>query len=213
MDWSADGWRSAFRIELRVQAIGLASRGWPVLPGTYPEGSRWTGRSGNDAAHGQAVTGLEPVHLDWQQRLEQDRDTDQVASLWTERPYNLLVATGTAVEALEIDADWGKRAAGALRSVGAPTPIVATPDGRWYFLTAPGGRLCAELADSGRVRLHSTGSWIPLPPTTYQHGVVHWRAKPETCGWRLPVPEMVQDALCSGMDDFENVAGLVSAGR
>ncbi|MFD1051801.1 hypothetical protein ACFQ1S_42715, partial [Kibdelosporangium lantanae] len=34
-DWS-DSWRGAFRIELRAEAVGLAWRGWPVLPGTYP---------------------------------------------------------------------------------------------------------------------------------------------------------------------------------
>lgn len=209
MDWSANGWRSAFRIELRVQAIGFASRGWPVLPGTYPEGARWTGRSGNGAAD-QTDAGPAPVHSDWQQRLA--TNVDQVASLWSDEPFSLLVATGTAVEALEVDADWGNRAARALRAVGAPAPIIATPDGRWYFLTAPGQRLCSELAESGQVTLHSTGSWVPMPPTTFQHGVVHWRVKPEVCGWVLPAPELVQDALCVGMDDLEDVVGLVAAG-
>ena len=36
---SVTGWAGAFRIELRVQAIELASRGWSVLPGTFPVGS------------------------------------------------------------------------------------------------------------------------------------------------------------------------------
>ena len=31
-----DSWRGAFRIELRAEAIGLAWRGWPVLPGVNP---------------------------------------------------------------------------------------------------------------------------------------------------------------------------------
>lgn len=212
MDWSADGWRSAFRIELRVQAIGLASRGWPVLPGTYPEGNRWTGRSGNEAAQDQAASGPEPVNADWRRRTEQHLDPDQVASLWTDNPYSLLVATGTEVEALEVDADSGKRAAGALRSMDAPAPIVATPEGRWYFLTKPGQHLRAELADSGRVTLHGIGSWVPMPPTTYQHGVVHWRVKPEVCGWQLPAPELVQEALCTGLEDIENVVNLVAVG-
>lgn len=210
MDWSANGWRSAFRIELRVQAIGFASRGWPVLPGTYPEDARWAGRSGNEAAD-QRAAGPVPVHEDWQQRV--GVDVEEVAATWSERPYSLLIATGAEIEALEVASDWGKRAARALRSVGVPVPIVATPDGRWYFLTAGGQQLCPELAETGRVTLHSTGSWIAMPPTTFQHGVVHWRVKPEVCGWQLPSPELVQDVLRTGMNTVENVADLVAAGR
>ena len=56
-DWS-DSWREAFRIELRAEAIGLASRGWPVLPGTYPVGTEWAGRNGIEA------DGPVPVHAD-----------------------------------------------------------------------------------------------------------------------------------------------------
>jgi hypothetical protein len=206
MDWSADGWRSAFRIELRVQAIGLASRGWPVVPGTYPVDSRWAGRTESE------VDGPQPVHTDWQDRL--DTPPDQVASLWSDHPYSLLLATGAAVEAIEVRENLGHRAASALRSQGFPVPIVATPDGRWYFLTSGGGqRLCSELANTALVRLHSAGSWVPMPPTTFPHGVVHWRVRPEVCGWRLPTPDLVQDALCVGMHAHENVANLVAATR
>ena len=208
MDWSADGWRSAFRIELRVQAIGFASRGWPVLPGTYPAKSRWIGRSG--AKTGQA-DGPVPVHRDWQNRL--GTNPDEVASWWSGRPYNLLVATGPAVEALEVDPALGLRAAAELRCLGFPAPIVSTPEGRWYFMTAGGQRLCDELAATGRVSLHSTGSWVPMPPSTFHHGLAHWRVKPEVCGWQLPTPGFVQDALCAGLRDTENVATLAAAGR
>ncbi|MGH3451735.1 MAG: bifunctional DNA primase/polymerase, partial [Haloechinothrix sp.] len=62
-EWS-DNWRGAFRIELRAEAIGLASRGWPVLPGTYPSGTEWSGPV--------------PVHSDWQETV--GATPDQVAS-------------------------------------------------------------------------------------------------------------------------------------
>lgn len=205
MDWSADGWRSAFRIELRVQAIGFAARGWPVLPGTYPTNSRWVGHSGAD------TDGPVPVRRDWQDQL--GTNPDEVASWWSGQPYSLLVATGSAVEAIEVGADLGRRAASALRSLGFPVPIVATPDGRWYFLTEGGQRLCSELVDSPQISLHSTGSWVPMPPSTYPQGLVHWRVKPEVCGWRLPTPALVQDALCTGLYDLEDVASLVAASR
>jgi hypothetical protein len=39
------------------------------------------------------------------------------------------------------------------------------------------------------------GSWIPLPPTAYEHGIVHWRVRPEVCGWELPAPHVIQNAM------------------
>ena len=92
-EWS-DSWRGAFRIELRAEAIGLAWRGWPVLPGTYPAGSQWAGRDGVEA------DGPVPVHADWQQRI--GTKAEQVATWWTGRPYSLLVATGVVLDAIEV---------------------------------------------------------------------------------------------------------------
>ncbi|MDR7301711.1 bifunctional DNA primase/polymerase [Haloactinomyces albus] len=202
MDWSEKGWRSAFRIELRAQAIGLASRGWPVLPGTFPTDSGWAGRSGFE------TDGPVPVHNDWQERL--GTNPDQVASWWSGRPYSLLVATGSVVEAVEVDAGLGRSAATALRAVGMPVPIVATPAGRWYFLARGEPRLCAELAAHPEVHLHGPGSWIPLPPTPFHQGVVHWRVQPQVCGWQLPEFDLVQDALYAGLHERPDVAALVA---
>ncbi|HWM04811.1 MAG TPA: DNA primase, partial [Actinophytocola sp.] len=70
----SDSWRRAFRVELRAQAIGLAWRGWPVLPGTYPAGSQWAGREGVEQV------GPQPVHPDWQERI--GTKPEQVATWW-----------------------------------------------------------------------------------------------------------------------------------
>lgn len=205
MDLSVDGWRSAFRIELRVQAIGFASRGWPVLPGTYPTKEGWVGRTVADSA------GPVPVHPDWEQRL--GADPDQAASWWTTRPYSLLLATGAFVEAIEVSADLGRRAAAELRALGAPVPIAATPVGRWYFLTAGGQTLDGELAAQQDVSLHTSGSWLPLPPSSFPQGLTHWRVKPEVCDWQLPEPHLVQDALRAGLHERAGVADLAAAVR
>lgn len=205
MDWSADGWRSAFRVELRVEAIGFASRGWPVVPGTFPANSQWIG-------HGGALSeGPVPIHGDWQQRL--DASPDEVASWWSgNQPYSLLVATGTAIGAIEVDARLGRAAASMFRCLGFPVPIVSTPDGRWYFMTRVGEQLCAELAESKRARLHSVGSWVPMPPSAFPQGWVHWRVKPAVCSWVLPTLDFVQDALCGALHQTEDVATLAAAG-
>lgn len=206
MDWS-DSWRSAFRIELRAEAIGLAFRGWPVLPGTYPAGSQWAGRDGVQ------TEGPVPVHRDWQERI--GTQADQVASWWTGQPYSLLLATGVVLDAIEVDAELGRRAAAALRLAGGPVPIAATPTGKWLFLTTAGVPLRESLAERSDIVVRGKGSWIPLPPSPFQHGVVHWRVKPQICNWNLPESDVVQDAITEALrDDVRTgVAELVSSER
>jgi Bifunctional DNA primase/polymerase, N-terminal len=186
MDWS-DSWRGAFRIELRAQAIGLAHRGWPVMPGTYPAGSQWAG--GKDLRR----NGPSPVHSDWALRV--GATADEVAEWWSGEAYSLLVATGTTLDAIEVGAEIGQRTVAVLRAAGQPVPIAATPEGRWLFLTTAGQTLPRVLAEDDDVVLHGEGSWIPLPPTAFEHGIVHWRVRPEVCGWELPTSHVVQDAM------------------
>ena len=202
MDWS-DSWRGAFRIELRAQAIGLAYRGWPVLPGTYPAGSHWTG--GSDTADREDnQTGPSPVHEDWAQRA--GATPDEVAEWWNGEAFSVLVATGTVLDAIEVGAELGRRTAAVLRSAGQPVPIAATPQGRWLFLTAAGQPLSRELAAHDDIVAHGVGSWIPLPPTAFEHGIVHWRVRPEVCGWELPAPHVVQNAMLRALTESSELA-------
>ncbi|SFB09465.1 Bifunctional DNA primase/polymerase, N-terminal [Amycolatopsis marina] len=188
-DWSS-GWRGAFKIELRAEAIGLAWRGWPVLPGTYPD----TAAPADDSA---GWTIPVPEHEDWQDRL--GAHPQQIAEWFTGDPHSLLVATGRVLDAVEVDDDLGRRAARLLRATGQPAPIVAMPNGRWLFLTTVAAQLPAELDERGTVRCHGEGSWIPLPPTPFQHGVVHWRVKPEVWGWQLPEADAVHAVLIEAL--------------
>jgi hypothetical protein len=213
MEWS-DSWRGAFRIELRAEAVGLAWHGWPVLPGTYPAGTQngvgqWAGRSGVE------LEGPVPVHRDWQERI--GTKPEQVAAWWTGRSYSVLAATGHVLDAIEVSADLGRRAAMALRTIGIPVPIVATPSGRWMFLVDSGENLRTDLVEHNDVRHFGKGEYIPLPPTPFQHGVVHWRVKPQICGWKLPASHVVQDALIEAIQMpalFESTAQrLVAADR
>lgn len=179
-EWS-DSWRGAFRVELRAEAIGLAWRGWPVLPGT------------NDVE----TTSPVPVHADWQQRI--GTDAEQVAAWWTGQPYSLLLATGVVLDAVEVPDELGRQAAKALRLLGVPVPIVAKPDGQWLFLTTVADEPRADLASNPDITLHGKGSWIPLPPSPFAHGVAHWRVKPEVCGWEFPDAAVVQNVLADAL--------------
>ncbi|HWE89822.1 MAG TPA: bifunctional DNA primase/polymerase [Pseudonocardiaceae bacterium] len=207
MEWS-DSWHGAFRIELRAQAIGLASRGWPVLPGTYPTGSGWS-----DGV--RPAAGLRPAHEDWADQL--GADGDQIAQWWNGGPYNLLVATGAKLDAIEVGTDLGRRTAAVLRSSGLPVPIAATPEGRWLFLTNPGQDVSAELAAHEDVIVHGAGSWVPLPPTAFPHGVAHWRVRPEVWSWTLPQSRLIQNAMVAALAGRRSfgaiVPGLVGVDR
>jgi hypothetical protein len=203
MDWS-ESWRDAFRVELRAEAVGLAYRGWPVIPASYPDSTgSWLTAPGEA---GDVSDTLRPVHADWQRRGP--IAPERVAAVWSDAPYGLLVATGEALDAVEVSDRLGRRVAAGLREDGVPVPMVATPDGRWLFLTEAGSTRAAgaaEFADYG-VKVHGTGSYIPVPPTLYPHGIVHWRVKPEVAGWRLPAPELVLGAVVRALGDPASLA-------
>lgn len=184
-------WQSASRIELRAAAINLASRGWPVFPGTCPENKQMA--TGGVSRTRLDQTGPVPVHEDWRQWI--DAPPNHVASWWTDKPYSVLVATGTLLDAVEVDDALGRRAATLLRAARRPAPIVATPNRRWFFLTATSNGLPASLAGETEIQWHSVESWVPLPPTPWGQGAVHWRVQPEIWGWRLPHADVVHDVL------------------
>lgn len=204
-----DTWRNAFRTELRAEAIGLAYHGWPVVPGTYPEASSWIGR--------QAAPQLGPVplHDDWLELAS--AGPERVATLWSGRPFSLLLATGLVLDVLDLPTELGRRTAVELRTIGFPAPIAATPTGRWLFPVVTGEPLCAELAGHPEVVLHGRGSWIPLPPSPYVHGVVHWRVKPAVSGWTVPrssdVQQAVVDALHAGRSTEAGTSMLATTTR
>jgi hypothetical protein len=156
------------------------------MPGSYPAPAR---------AEGDELTWRhpEPVQENWRELI--GTKPHEVANWFLGRPRSLLVATGTVLNAIEVDDELGRRAARLLRATGHPAPIVALPNGRWLFLTTVTDKFPKPLAANTSVQWHGADSWIPLPPTPFQHGVVHWRVKPEVWGWQLPEAEAVYDVL------------------
>ena len=69
--------------------MGLAWRGWPVLPGTYPAGSQWAGKEGVQE------DGPVPVHRDWADRVLHPRyghEREYEVQLAGEAPASALAA-------------------------------------------------------------------------------------------------------------------------
>lgn len=186
MQWW-DSYRAVYGTELRAEAHVLAEHGWAVVPGTFPQGDVWTGRTG------APQSGPSPVLDEWGVRAS--TDPDQIAEWWSGLPYSILLPTGLTFDVVEVPATVGRRATAVLRALGVPVPIAATPTGEWLFPVQPGEPLRPDLAERAGVTLHGRGSWLAAPPSTLPQGSVHWRVRPAACGWALPDPYRVQDAL------------------
>jgi hypothetical protein len=182
-----DSWRGAFRIEMRAEAIGLAWRGWPVLPGAEP--ASVTADGDDNGTWRRPV----PAQDNWRELI--GTHPHKVATWFGDETHSLLVATGTVLDAIEVDDELGKRAARLLRATGHPAPIVAMPNGRWLFLTTVAASIPEELAAEASIQWHGANGYIPLPPSPFQHGVVHRRVKPEVWGWQLPEAAEVHAVL------------------
>jgi hypothetical protein len=184
--------RAVYGTELRAGALCLADHGWPVVPGTWWQDGGWHGLTGFPPnaesspalAGGVAAASAEPA---------------QVSRWWSLRPYAVLLATGDALDVIEMPAWMGGRVARTLRSVGVLAPLAATPIGRWWFPVRTGGPALAERVAAAGVVLHGPGSWVIAPPSECADGLVHWRVNPSACGWRLPDPQLVHSAAAEAV--------------
>ena len=64
----------------------------------------------------------------------------------------LLLATGTALDVIEVPAAVGRRVCALLREAGMAVPVAATPTGSWWFPVTPGGDAARVAARAGRRR-------------------------------------------------------------
>jgi Bifunctional DNA primase/polymerase, N-terminal len=114
----------------------------------------------------------------------------------------LLLATGTALDVLEVPAAAGRLVCARLRSDGLVVPVAATPTGRWWFPVAPGAALSPTLRDRPDVHLHADGAAVLAPPSETSDGYVHWRVAPALSGYRPspagPLVAAVEEAVLAG---------------
>jgi hypothetical protein len=192
-------WNSSpavYGTELRAGALCLVDHGWPVVPGTW---WRDGGRRGGAGVHPSTGTGTDSAPVVAGGVSAASSDPGQVAQWWAKAPYAVLLATGGALDVIEMPARMGRRVARTLRSIGVVAPLAATPTGRWWFPVTTGGPALTErIAESG-VTLHGAGSWVIAPPSECADGLVHWRVHPSVCGWRLPESQVVHSAAAEAV--------------
>jgi hypothetical protein len=163
--------------QVRDDAVAFADHGWPVVPGTYQlaEHGAWLGKP--------QATGLEPIADDW--TIAATSDPTVAMDWWTRRPYSVLLACGTTVDAFEVPKAHGQRVLDSLRSSRALGPVAVTPCGSLLVFAKVEPLDAAQMIGLD-IRWYSDGSWVPLPPTS-RAGVPHrWRLAPAAVGWRVP---------------------------
>jgi hypothetical protein len=175
---------SVRRLVLRRAARRYARHGWPVVPGAYLAGDRFT-----CGPLCPTVSGHPALHR-WQSQAS--TDLSDVDMWWSGEGYGVLLATGHAFDAIEVPAAVGLAAARAA----VLGPAAVTPGGRWLFLVRPGTPLRPELERPDVVR-HAHGSWIPAPPTRVPGGRVRWDVSPAATGWQLPDARLVHQVLAA----------------
>jgi hypothetical protein len=110
-------------------------------------------------------------------------------------PSGLLLATGTALDVVEVPAEYGRQVCAHLRDVGSVVPVAATPAGTWWFPVTAGDELPEALRHDPEIHLHAGGDAVLAPPSEVSEGYVHWRVSPARCTWALPAAQLIFAAV------------------
>jgi hypothetical protein len=181
------------RLRLRRAALRYAAHGWPVTPGAWLSGHRFAcGRPGCP------IMTCHPALESWEDSASVFAPA--IHDWWRSHPHTVLLATGSAFDALEVPAALGVRVLGTarLRSL-ALGPVAVTAAGRWTFLVRPGMPLRSELDQRMDIVRHGLGSWIPAAPSRLLEGFVRWAVGPDQCAWNLPDPAIIQAVLVGAL--------------
>lgn len=184
-----------YRRALSRSAVRAAAAGLPVVPGAW-----WSSleRRFDCDVPGCTRTGPHPVVPAAYGGLaalpgegltaHAIRHPAAVTARWRRAPYSVLVPTGDTCDVVDVPAAVGRNLALRLDARAQLGPVIAA-GARWFFLTAPGGRLPAW---GGDVLVHGLGSWIMLPPSLGPNGEpAGWLVRPGRSGWQLPTRDAV----------------------
>jgi len=110
----------------------------------------------------------------------------QVARWWARHAWVILLPTGCQVEVVEMPAHLGQVTVDRLQERVGPVAVEAGQ--RWLLFCSAQTGTVSTSDDEWRsgVLLHSTGSWVPVPPIGRSRDRLTWLKSPWSCGWRLP---------------------------
>ncbi len=164
---------------LRHAAATYATHGWHILPGAYAI----DGKAGCPRPEGRRAR-LHPLPEHWQQ--EATTDVMQIARWWSRHAWVILLAAGPAIEVVEMPAELGQAT---VERLGDGVGPVAVESGqRWLLYCAAQAGTASTSDDEWRagVLLHTSGSWVPVPPIAGTRAGLGWFRPPWVVGWHLP---------------------------
>lgn len=179
---------SRYRRALTRAAVNAVAAGLPVVPGA------WWSAADRRFQCDQADCGRTGPHPAVR---SVPGDGDGLAAhavrqpdvLWRRQPYTVLVPTGETCDVVDVPAALGRSLAVRLDARSGLGPVIEAGP-RWFFLTAPGGRLPPL---GGEVLVHGRGSWIVLPPSLGPGGeAATWLVRPTASADRTPGVSPVQ---------------------
>lgn len=165
---------------LRHAAATYAAHGWAVVPGAYAG----DGRSRSPRPRAGRTASLAPLPDKWEEAAT--TDVMQVARWWARHAWVILLPTGRRIEVVEMPAHLGQVAVDRLQERVGPVAVEAGQ--RWLLFCSAQHCNVSTSDDEWRsgVLLHSTGSWVPVPPIGRSRDRLNWLKSPWSCGWRLP---------------------------
>lgn len=173
----------------RAAVTAYLEAGWPIAPGAWwdPRAEQYRCRRVGCLTSGtiHAADGMTPR-------------SDPGA--WSSDPATVLLVTGHGIDVVELPL--GSTPPDALFSRAAlPGPVALWTSVRPRLLVLASTRGAARVPDvlppglPEGVLLHSTGSYIPLPPSRVRTGDVVWMRPPQSLDWHLPELGEVVDLL------------------
>jgi len=164
----------------RAAVNAYLEAGWPIAPGAWwdPRGEQYRCRRVGCLTTGtiHAADGMTPR-------------TDAVA--WSSDPATVLLVTGHGIDVIELPL--GSTPPETIFSRTAlPGPVALWTSVRPRLLvlaSTTGGAPVPDALPAGLpegVLLHSSGSYIPLPPSRVRTGDVVWMRPPQSLDWQLP---------------------------
>src|SRR3954463_3725172 len=179
--------------------------GWSIAPGAW-----WDPRSEQYRCRKVGCLTTGTIHA--ADGMAPRRD----ASAWSEEPATVLLVTGHGIDVVELPL--GSTPPEAIFSralIPGPVALWASARPRLLLLASTtGGSAVPDRLPDGLPEgalLHSTGSYVPLPPSRVRTGDVVWMRPPQVLGWKLPELGEVVDVLAPRAGTKDTAAPAVSS--
>jgi|1185.fasta_scaffold67242_2 hypothetical protein len=186
----------------KAAVTAFLEAGWAIAPGAW-----WDSRV--DQYHCRRVGCLTTGTIHAADGMTPRTDP----SAWADDPATILLITGHGIDVVELPLGTTPPEAIFSRAT-LPGPVALWASARPRLLllaSTTGGSTVPDRLPEGLPEgalLHSTGSYVPLPPSRVRTGDVVWMRPPQVLGWKLPELGEVVDVLAprAGTKDTADTA-------